>query len=40
MSNNQAAALIKAIRIIHELATPEQFKSALDEIQSTLEQSK
>lgn len=40
MSNNQSAALVKAIRIIYDLANPEQFKSALEEIQSTLEQSK
>ena len=40
MTNKQTSALIEAIKIIQELATPEQLKSALDRIQSTLEQPK
>ena len=38
MTNKQTAALIEAIKIIQELASPEELKSALDRIQSTLEQ--
>lgn len=40
MSNNQAAALVEAIKIIRELASPEQLENALDRIQSVLERSK
>lgn len=40
MTNAQFKAFIEAIKIIQELATPEQLKSALDKIQSTLEQPK
>ena len=40
MTNLETSALIEAIRIIQELATPEQLKNALDRIQSVLKNPK
>lgn len=40
MTNLETSALIEAIRIIQELATPEQLKNALDRIQSILKNPK
>lgn len=40
MTNLQTSALIEAIQIIQELATPEQLKNALDRIQSILKNPK
>lgn len=40
MTNLETSALLEAIKIIQELATPEQLKNALDRIQSALKNPK